>query len=91
MEESGSVTHSKMDIDPILSNLVSTGDGSSGDDGSVFSLERLFEEAGVNSTDDGAELALLRGVWKIRILQINFQHSKAASPRTTLSLSRNRG
>ena len=33
--------------------------GSSVDDGSVFSLDRLFEAAGVDSTDDGAELALL--------------------------------
>ncbi len=54
MEESGKPTHSKMDIDPILSDVVSTEGGSSGDDGSVFSLERLFEDAGVDSTDDGA-------------------------------------
>nr|XP_036213651.1 uncharacterized protein LOC118679977 [Bactrocera oleae] len=48
-----------MDIDPILSNMVSMEGGSSGDDGSIFSLECLFEDAGVDSTDDGAQLALL--------------------------------
>ncbi len=35
------------------------GGGPSEDDGSIFSLDRLFEEAGIDSTDDGAELALL--------------------------------
>nr|XP_036234064.1 uncharacterized protein LOC118683792 [Bactrocera oleae] len=59
VEESGRATHSKMDIDPILSDTVSTDGESSCDNGSVFSLERLFEDAGVDSTDDGAALALL--------------------------------
>ncbi|XP_036228689.2 uncharacterized protein [Bactrocera oleae] len=59
VKESGRATHSKMDIDPILSDTVNTGGGSSVDDGSVFSLDRLFEAAGVDSTDEGAKLALL--------------------------------
>nr|XP_036231791.1 uncharacterized protein LOC118683405 [Bactrocera oleae] len=59
VEESGRATHSNKDTDPILSDTVSTGGGSSVDDGSVFSLDRLFEAAGVDSTDEGAELALL--------------------------------
>nr|XP_036218815.1 uncharacterized protein LOC118680909 [Bactrocera oleae] len=59
VEKSGRATHSKIDIDPILSDTVSTEGESSGDDGSVFSLERLFEDAKVDSMNDGAELALL--------------------------------
>nr|XP_036213553.1 uncharacterized protein LOC118679923 [Bactrocera oleae] len=58
-EKSGKFPLSKMDVDPVLSDAVSTGGGSSGDDGSVFSLEHLFEEAGVDDMDDVAELALL--------------------------------
>ncbi|XP_069964810.1 uncharacterized protein [Bactrocera oleae] len=59
VEESGKVPLSKMDVDPVLSDAVSTGGGSSSDGGSVFSLEHLFEEAGVDDMDDDAELALL--------------------------------
>lgn len=57
-EKKGTEIHSKMDFDPILSDAVSTGCGSSVDDGSVFSRERLFQEAGVGY-DGGAEFALL--------------------------------
>ncbi|XP_069965794.1 angiopoietin-2 [Bactrocera oleae] len=41
-----------MDVDPVLSDAVSTGGGSSSDGGSVFSLEHLSEEAGVDDKDD---------------------------------------
>nr|XP_036220937.1 uncharacterized protein LOC118681266 [Bactrocera oleae] len=59
VEASRKVSLSKMDVDPVLSDAMSTGGGLSGDDGSVLSLKRLFEEAGVDDMDDGAELALL--------------------------------
>ncbi|XP_069968546.1 putative 115 kDa protein in type-1 retrotransposable element R1DM [Bactrocera oleae] len=88
VEESGKVPLSKMDVDPVLSDAVSTGADRQvmADPSSVSSIcsKRLASTIWTMVRNSHC----WRGVWRMKILQINLQHSKAASADLVLRLGR---